>query len=238
MELSTKDKEYLAAVRSAPVDVIAPYMRVDCPECDFDVSWNDNEDHVVVGSAVVIGCEGYYVVDPNVVGVPTPDWCDWREPAVPTPASLWERGDALVKFAGGLKMLGPHFQPDVMGGLFYDEKLVGAAIAAMHAWLEAKWGPVAVRAADKEAMYFTEDESFIGQVPSFTYGGTRLSVGDRVTGTARVDGAERSFTGVVKQIGPTYWGTELCPTGVAIDGPDVPQDGSWDWHDLTKVTES
>ncbi|MFC4507043.1 MULTISPECIES: hypothetical protein [Streptomyces] len=238
MELSTQDKEYVAAVRRAPVDVVAPYMRADCPECDYSVDWNDKESHVVVGSAVVIGCEGYYVVDPNVVGLSAPNWCDWREPVVSAPKSLYEQGEALAQFAESLGAGDPALSRTGLGGLFFEEKLVGAATAALRAWLESRRGPIAVRAADKEAMYFTEDESFIGQVPMFTSGGTTLSVGDEVAGTARVDGEECTFRGVVKAIGPTYWGSELCPTGLVVAGPDVPQDGSWDWHDLTRVTKS
>jgi hypothetical protein len=157
----------------------------------------------------------------------------------PKPTTLFGQGAALAEFADSLDLL-PYSDRRVMGGMFYEEKMVGAAIAGMLAWLESRWGPIAVRAAQKEAIYYTEDESFIGEVPSFTSDGKRLSVGDEVTGKAHRDGEVRSFKGVIKKIGPTYWGSELCPTGVVVDGPDVPQgyEWSWDWHDLEKVTES
>ena len=29
---------------------------------------------VVVGAVVVVGCEGYWVINPNVVGIPSPNW--------------------------------------------------------------------------------------------------------------------------------------------------------------------
>jgi hypothetical protein len=122
-------------------------------------------------------------------------------------------------------------------GPFYDEKLIGHAIAALSAWLEAQRGPVTVRAALKEAMYFTEDESEIGLVPTFTYGGKTLSVGDTVDVQRFGPRGENAgtFRAVIQQISPTYWGSELCPTGVVLEGPNVPKDGSWDWHSMTKV---
>jgi hypothetical protein len=230
---------YLNAVLQAPMGLIAPYLTSVCTECDRHVAASNPDGHAMVGSSVVIGCEGYWLIDPNVVGIHYPNWLDWRQPAEPTPQSLYEQGEALAKFAESLRMGDPHLGRAGLSGMFSEEKLVGAAIAALRAWLESRRGPIAVRAADKEAMYFTEDESYIGQVPLFTSGGITLSVGDDVVGTSRdSSGEERVFHGVVKAIGPTYWGSELCPTGIEVEGPDVPQDGSWDWHDLKKVTES
>ncbi|MEU0218721.1 hypothetical protein ABZ281_28090 [Streptomyces sp. NPDC006265] len=230
---------YLNAVRQAPTRLIEPYLTSVCTECDRHVNPSDPDGHVMVGYNVVIGCEGYWLIDPTVVGIWRPNWHDWRKTVVSTPETLYARGEALAKFAESLGLVDPSFSRTGLGGMFAEEKLVGAATAALRAWLESRRGPIAVRAADKEAMYFTEDESFIGQVPLFTYGGITLSVGDEVTGTNRAsNGEERVFRGVVKEIGPTYWGSELCPTGLVVEGPDVPQDGSWDWHDLKKVTES
>ncbi|ORT58123.1 hypothetical protein [Streptomyces sp. CB03238] len=239
--MDSEVEAYLEAVRQAPMRLIEPYLTSVCTECDTHVASSDPDGHVLVGSSVVIGCEGYWLIDPNVVGISYPDWCDWRVPVQieAAPSSLYERGEALVKFAEGLGLVDAYVQRDAMGGMFYDPQLIGAAIAAMQAWLECRWGPVAVRAAEKEAMYFTEDESYIGEVPSFTYGGKRLSVGDEVVCATRgANGEERSFQGVIKAIGPTYWGSELCPTGVQLDVPEENKNDPVDWEFLTKVPKS
>lgn len=67
---------YLAAVVAAMArrdTVIAGYLSPVCPECG---QLGDGQDgrHVVLGSAVVVGCEGYWVIDPNAVGIPRPNW--------------------------------------------------------------------------------------------------------------------------------------------------------------------
>jgi hypothetical protein len=79
---ATEVESYLRAVRRASVAVVEPYMRADCPECDYDLDPNDPEDHVVIGSMVVIGCQGYWIVNPNVVGIEKPNWCDWTDPSL------------------------------------------------------------------------------------------------------------------------------------------------------------
>jgi hypothetical protein len=222
------------------MSVIEPYLTSVCTECDTHVAPSDPDGHVMVGSSVVVGCEGYWLVDPNAVGISMPHWDDWRKAVESTPSSLYARGEALVKFAEGLGLVDSYLDRDSMGGYFYDPKLIGAAIAAMQAWLECKWGPIAVRVAEKEAMYFTEDESYIGRVSSFTHSGTRLTAGDNVVVQTHGPKGEPtgSFRAVFKGVGPTYWGSELCPTGVELGGPEVPEDASWDWHSITKADES
>lgn len=81
---------YAAAVEAAANDerfpLVAPWLTTRCPECGEDVHPED-DDHVMTGPYVVIGCEGFYVVNPNVVGIPTPTWEDWRgDVPTPTPA--------------------------------------------------------------------------------------------------------------------------------------------------------
>ena len=54
-----------------------------CPECgtrfhDLDEAYEDSE-HIIMTTtsdtmAVLVGCEGYFVVDPNGVGIPSPNW--------------------------------------------------------------------------------------------------------------------------------------------------------------------
>jgi hypothetical protein len=52
---------------------IAEYLSPTCPECGHSAPPDDGA-HVVLGNAVVIGCEGYCVIDPNAVGVPRLNW--------------------------------------------------------------------------------------------------------------------------------------------------------------------
>lgn len=59
-----------------------------CPECDsrfadVDEAHEDTE-HIIVTLtsdtfAVVVACEGYFVVNPNLVGIDSPMWSDWTE---------------------------------------------------------------------------------------------------------------------------------------------------------------
>lgn len=54
-----------------------------CPECgsdfgDLDEAYEDTEHILTLTTsdtvAVVVGCEGYYVVNPNRVGIDSPNW--------------------------------------------------------------------------------------------------------------------------------------------------------------------
>jgi hypothetical protein len=56
-----------------------------CPECgvnfaDADDARDDNN-HIIVATtsdtfAVVVACEGYFVVNPNLIGIDSPNWSD------------------------------------------------------------------------------------------------------------------------------------------------------------------
>lgn len=62
-----------------------------CPECDEDLTWLDasGDEHVAVtipgtedangvrDVAVVIACEGYWVIDPAAVGLDRGQWQSW-----------------------------------------------------------------------------------------------------------------------------------------------------------------
>lgn len=54
-----------------------------CPECDdvIDATYDDNG-HIMTRTpdgltdVVIIGCERYWVIDPNMVGIVSPNWTD------------------------------------------------------------------------------------------------------------------------------------------------------------------
>jgi hypothetical protein len=55
-----------------------------CPECGDHVDDITDTEHVVVTltgdvTAIVVGCEGYFVIDPNLVGIDSDTWQDWRK---------------------------------------------------------------------------------------------------------------------------------------------------------------
>jgi hypothetical protein len=75
---------YVAAVERALASgtIVEPADPHFCPECgehvppdaDFEAA------HVYTSSGVlVVGCEGYFVIDPNTVGIAAAGWTDWRD---------------------------------------------------------------------------------------------------------------------------------------------------------------
>lgn len=69
--------------------VLAEYLSSKCPDCDGKIygprhmnptqkSW-----HLIIKhdghEFVVVGCEGYFVVNPNLVGISSPNWDDWTK---------------------------------------------------------------------------------------------------------------------------------------------------------------
>jgi hypothetical protein len=67
---------YLAAVITAMMrhdPAVQPYLSPLCPECN-QIPEPEDGIHIVLGAAVVIGCEGYWVINPNVVGIAKPNW--------------------------------------------------------------------------------------------------------------------------------------------------------------------
>ena len=77
---------YAALVDIALTDGrISGPLTTTCPECGVDFADADdahNDDlHIIMAStidtfAVVVGCEGYFVVNPNLVGIDAPNWSD------------------------------------------------------------------------------------------------------------------------------------------------------------------
>lgn len=76
-----EDITYLNAASDAIYadhDDIKAYLTTRCPECDRE-AFTDPDAHVLVNGYVVIGCEGYYVIDPNLVGIESPNWSSWLD---------------------------------------------------------------------------------------------------------------------------------------------------------------
>lgn len=82
--------QYLVAVTTAiKAGRKLPQMTNECPECDQKVDVF-NVEHIVTelpdrsleditAVAVVIACEGYWVVDPNAVGIRKPHWMSIKQ---------------------------------------------------------------------------------------------------------------------------------------------------------------
>lgn len=63
-------------------------LTTTCPECGCNFSDGDDvhqdSDHIIIATtsdtyAVVVACEGYFVVNPNLVGIDSPMWSDWQD---------------------------------------------------------------------------------------------------------------------------------------------------------------
>ncbi len=74
--LATDTAEYLARARAAiaagSADV-APYLRATCTEC-CEVGRAGDGEHEMAGPYVIVGCEGYRLVNPKVLGLSAPHW--------------------------------------------------------------------------------------------------------------------------------------------------------------------
>ncbi len=72
-------------LRSAPgtQSPIVEYLFNDCPECECEPS-DDSDWHEVYAGFVLIGCEGYWVINPNILpGFSSPNWHN-REGEIPS----------------------------------------------------------------------------------------------------------------------------------------------------------
>jgi hypothetical protein len=72
---------YVDAVKNAMLGVVLPWLTTVCPECGLDLLEYGEEaqgDHVMLGQFVIVGCEGYLIVNPNAVGIFRMNWHDWR----------------------------------------------------------------------------------------------------------------------------------------------------------------
>ena len=72
-----REQSYLTALSNAPFGTVSPYLQTVCPECSHPIRPDDAE-HAMIGPNVVIGCDGFLMVDPNLLGIHAPQWIDWR----------------------------------------------------------------------------------------------------------------------------------------------------------------
>lgn len=79
MRIDLPTARYLvAALTALEGGQTPPVIRQDCPRCGRHVTVDD-PDHVVadvddLGPLVLVGCDGYLVIDPSAVGSPAPTW--------------------------------------------------------------------------------------------------------------------------------------------------------------------
>jgi hypothetical protein len=70
---------YIEAARAAihrEDPKIGKYLTPTCPECDerpYDDEGDDGS-HIVISGFIVIGCEGYWAINPNALGIDHPNW--------------------------------------------------------------------------------------------------------------------------------------------------------------------
>lgn len=77
------EKRYLAtAKRELAIDnpEVLKWATNICPECGEEISEeNGNEEsHILFWGNVLIGCEGYWVIDPNSLKINSPNWEPWK----------------------------------------------------------------------------------------------------------------------------------------------------------------
>lgn len=72
--------EYAATLDpQAPGAALLEHLTERCPECDQVPTGDDVRLHRMHDGTVIIGCEGYFVIDPELVGMGTGSWMDFRD---------------------------------------------------------------------------------------------------------------------------------------------------------------
>lgn len=79
-DLTDADRRYVQAAIKALKDgaFLILWLTPRCPECGQIPREADGLHQVFVGH-VLIGCEGYYAIDPNAVGIESEGWQDWTK---------------------------------------------------------------------------------------------------------------------------------------------------------------
>lgn len=60
---------------------VRPWLTDKCPECEtqvIDMRSHEKDEHLILSGYVIIGCEWFWIVNPNVVGISVPEWSDWK----------------------------------------------------------------------------------------------------------------------------------------------------------------
>lgn len=72
--------EYAATLDpQAPGAALLEHLTERCPECSQVPTGLDQQVHRMHDGTVIIGCEGYWVIDPGLVGLATGNWMDFRD---------------------------------------------------------------------------------------------------------------------------------------------------------------
>jgi hypothetical protein len=91
MIMDIKTAEYIAAVvRALTEDNLSPDARRSnqCPECEQWLGFFNTDYHIVYNAStendpenmiVVVGCEGYWAIDPKLVGIRDTGWMSPEE---------------------------------------------------------------------------------------------------------------------------------------------------------------
>lgn len=88
-KITARDAIYLAAIANYKGEIPEKYLRDFCPECgeenpttDYHVKMNlKNPNGYILerDDIIVIGCEGYQMIPPHILGIHCPGWDDWTD---------------------------------------------------------------------------------------------------------------------------------------------------------------
>lgn len=74
------NEEYIHAVANAPLKAVALWLTAICTECGHEpIAEGTESQHGMLDEFVLIGCEGYWLINPNAVGIYNPHWSDWAD---------------------------------------------------------------------------------------------------------------------------------------------------------------
>jgi hypothetical protein len=87
MNIDMKSARYIINAIAAIDDenaLIETHIGNYCPECDENInSLAINEDaHILYDGKLLIGCEGYFLINPNLLGIYSPQWSFWKDDAI------------------------------------------------------------------------------------------------------------------------------------------------------------
>lgn len=139
---------------------VARYLTDRCTECGRVIGLFD-DGHVVIErpdgrTAVIVGCEGYRIVNPNVVGINAPNWSDWNgnEPVPLEPVGVMDPST--------YRLLAPAERVDARGrALNKAEAYRSKAGRLLAAEAEIK---TLAQFADAARIVFRIDRDMVGQV--------------------------------------------------------------------------